>query len=117
MNSIVLFVFAMATDPNSSGQTSGGNPAISLLPIVLIFLIMYLLIFRPQAKRQKEHRQMLDNLQKGDEVVTAGGIYGSIVGTKKNDTVVILKIAENVKIEVARSSIAQKVQPEEPAKN
>ncbi len=117
MNSILLFVFAMASNPNSNGQASGGNPAISLLPIVMIFLIMYLLIFRPQAKRQKEHRAMLDNLQKGDEVVTAGGIYGQIVGTKRNDTVVILKIADNVKIDVTRSSIAQKAQPESSAKN
>jgi len=115
MNSIMLYIFAMA-GPAGSGAEGGGNPAVSLLPIVLIFLVMYLLIFRPQAKKQKEHRKMLDSLEKGDQVVTAGGIYGTIAGLKKNNTIVILKIADNVKIEIARSSVGQKVVPEEPAK-
>ena len=113
MNTIMLYIFAMA---GPSGAEGGGNPAVSLFPIILIFLIMYLLIFRPQAKKQKDHRKMLDSLEKGDQVVTAGGIYGTIAGLKKNNTIVILKIADNVKIEIARSSIGQKVLPEEPAK-
>ncbi|MBN2413433.1 preprotein translocase subunit YajC [candidate division KSB1 bacterium] len=116
MNTIMLFIFAMA-GPSGSGSEGGGNPVMSLFPIILIFLIMYLLIFRPQAKKQKEHRRMIDSLEKGDQIVTAGGIYGTIAGLKKNNTIVILKIADNVKIEIARSSIGQKVLPEEPAKN
>jgi len=116
MNSIIMFIIAMA-GPSGSGGEGGGNPAVSLFPIVLIFLIMYLLIFRPQAKKQKEHRRMIDSLDKGDHVITAGGIYGTIAGMKKNNTIIILKIADNVKIEITRSSIGQKVMPEKPSKN
>jgi preprotein translocase subunit YajC len=92
----------------------GANPLAMWMPIILIFVIMYFLILRPQAKRQKEHQKMLETLQKGDEVVTAGGIYGTIVGMKEKDTVVIVEVDKNVKLSVARSSIARKVvQPEE----
>lgn len=89
-----------------SGQPS--NPFVLWLPIILIFLIMYLLILRPQAKRQKQQQQMLKSLEKNDRVVTAGGIYGVIAGIKEKENIVILKVADNVKIEVARSSIARK---------
>ncbi|NOY61462.1 MAG: preprotein translocase subunit YajC [Calditrichaeota bacterium] len=91
----------------SSGQGTQGNPMGFFLPIILIFAIMYLLIFRPQAKKQKEHRRMLDDMQKGDRVVTAGGIYGTIAGIKEKEGIVILKIDNNVKIEITRSSIAR----------
>lgn len=84
---------------------SGGDAFMSLLPLILILVIMYLLILRPQAKKQKERQRMLDALQKGDEVLTAGGIYGKIVGFKDNEKVVVLKISDNVKVDVERSSI------------
>jgi preprotein translocase subunit YajC len=87
----------------------GANPLAMWMPIILIFVIMYFLILRPQAKRQKEHQKMLESLQKGDEVVTAGGIYGTIVGMKEKDTVVIVEVDKNVKLNVARSSISRKV--------
>jgi preprotein translocase subunit YajC len=77
--------------------------------MILIFVVMYFLMFRPQSKRQKEHRTMLDNLQKGDQVLTAGGVYGTIAGIKEKENIIILKISENVKIDVAKSSIAQKI--------
>ncbi len=93
---------------------SGGGTSSSLMmwaPIVLIFVIMYFLILRPQAKRQKEHQAMLSALQKGDDVVTAGGIYGTIVGVKEKEQSLIVKIADNVKVEIARSGIARKLTP------
>lgn len=93
---------------------SGANPmAGMLLPMIAIFAIMYFLVMRPQAKRQKEHQKMMESLQKGDNVVTAGGIYGTIVGTKDKDTVLILEVDKNVKLNVARSSIARKIVEEE----
>jgi preprotein translocase subunit YajC len=96
-------------------QTQGGGQGPSSLmmwmPIVLIFVIMYFLILRPQAKRQKEHQAMLNALQKGDDVVTAGGIYGTIVGVKEKEQTLIVKIADNVKVEIARSGIARKLTP------
>jgi preprotein translocase subunit YajC len=79
------------------------------LPIILIILIMYFLIFRPQAKRQKEHQKMLASIQKGDRIITVGGIYGTVVGIKEKENILIVKIAENVKIELARGSVARKL--------
>ncbi len=95
-------------------QSAGAGQPSSLMmwaPIVLIFVIMYFLILRPQAKRQKEHQAMLNALQKGDDVVTAGGIYGTIVGVKEKEQTLIVKIADNVKVEIARSGIARKLTP------
>jgi preprotein translocase subunit YajC len=96
-----------------SPQGQGANPIAMWLPIIMIFVIMYFLILRPQAKRQKEHQKMLESLQKGDEVVTAGGIYGTIVGMKEKDTIVIIEVDKNVKLNVARSGVARKIVPEE----
>ena len=94
-----------------SGQ--GANPLAMWMPIILIFVIMYFLILRPQAKRQKEQQKMLESLQKGDEVITAGGIYGTIVGMKEKEGIVIVEVDKNVKLNVSRSSIARKVVEEE----
>jgi preprotein translocase subunit YajC len=91
---------------NPSGQSA--NPFFMWLPIILIFTIMYLFILRPQAKRQREHQEMLKTLNKNDRVVTAGGIYGTIAGIKEKENIIILEIDKNVKIEVARSSISRK---------
>ncbi|NIA30326.1 MAG: preprotein translocase subunit YajC [Actinobacteria bacterium] len=101
---LFLSIIAMASSGSSDAK---GNPMGFFLPIILIFAIMYLLIFRPQAKKQKEHRKMLEVMQKGDRVVTAGGIYGTIAGIKEKEGIVILKIDNNVKIEITRSSIAR----------
>ena len=76
---------------------------VQLVPFFLIFVIFYLLLIRPQAKRQKEHQKMLTALKKGDEVLTQGGLYGVVVGTR--DDVIVLKIAENTKVEVAKQAI------------
>jgi len=74
-----------------------------ILPFLLIFLIFYFLVIRPQAKKQKETAKMLDSLKQGDRVVTTGGMFGTVVGIK--DNVAVLKIADQVKVEVARNAI------------
>jgi len=74
-----------------------------MLPIA-IFVIFYFLLIRPQQKSQKRHKELLSNLKKGDQVVTSGGIYGTIA--KLRGDVVLLQIADQVKIRVARSAIA-----------
>jgi preprotein translocase subunit YajC len=74
------------------------------LPLVLIFIVFYFLLIRPQQKKAKEHQSYLANLKKGDKVITGGGIHGAITGL--TDTVVTLEIAENVRIKVSRSAIA-----------
>jgi len=91
----------------SSGGGQGGNPLLGFLPLVLIIFVMYFLMIRPQAKKQKEHRAMLGKLEKGDKVLTAGGIVGTVAGIKENEGMLIVKIADNVKIEITRSSVAQ----------
>ena len=82
----------------------GPNPLVNLLPIILIFVIFYFLLIRPQKKQQDEHKKMIAALKKNDEVITAGGIHGTIVNVK--DHTVTLKVDDNVKVEVQKSSIA-----------
>jgi len=90
----------------SRGQ---GNTLMALLPFILIFVVIWLFMIRPQSKKQKQLQAMLASLQKGDKVVTIGGIHGSIAGFKESDDTVILKVADNTKIEVSRSAIAKKL--------
>ena len=76
----------------------------SLLPLALIFIVFYFLLIRPQQKKAKEHQAFLNNLKKGERVVTSGGIHGRITGL--TETTVTLEIADNVRIKVNRGSIA-----------
>ncbi|MFH1847640.1 MAG: preprotein translocase subunit YajC [Candidatus Omnitrophota bacterium] len=80
------------------------SPIANLLPILLIFGIFYFLLIRPQQKKQKEHQQLLQELQKNDEVITSGGIHGTITNVK--DATVTVKIDDNVKVELQKSSIS-----------
>ncbi len=77
----------------AAGGAAGQNQLLQLLPIVLMFVVLYFLMIRPQMKRAKEHKQMLENVQKGDEVITAGGILGKIV--KVSESYVVLEIAKD----------------------
>lgn len=97
---------AWAADGGAQAAPAGGGFLSMLLPIALMFGIMWLLIIRPQQKKAKEHQAMLNALQRGDEVVTSGGIYGKVVGLA--ESAISLEIANNVKIRVARSHIAGK---------
>ncbi|NOY82371.1 MAG: preprotein translocase subunit YajC [Kiritimatiellaeota bacterium] len=76
----------------------------SFMPMILIFVIMYLLLIRPQQKKAKEHRELVSQLKAGDAVVTNGGIHGT-VSTVKEKTI-MLKVADGVEIEVARAAVA-----------
>lgn len=80
------------------------NPIINLFPILLIFVIFYFMVIRPQKNKEKEHQGMLSKLNKNDDVVTSSGIHGTIVNVK--DKTVILRVDENVKIECERNCIA-----------
>ena len=94
---------AMAPGGAPGGGQGGGlmNTLILVVPMILIF---YFLLIRPQSKRAKEQQKYLDELKKGDDVITAGGVYGRIVGL--SDKVITLEIAEKVRIRVARSQIS-----------
>ncbi|MFH1504823.1 MAG: preprotein translocase subunit YajC [Candidatus Omnitrophota bacterium] len=76
----------------------------NFIPLIFIFLVFYFLIIRPQQKKQKEHKAMISNLKKNNEVVTVGGVHGVIVNIK--DKTFVLRVDENVKIEIDKSSVA-----------
>ena len=78
----------------------------SVLYFVLIAVIFYFFLIRPQSKKQKERQTMLDALQKGDSVVTLGGMHGKIVGFKSDDKIILLEIANNVKVYVDRTAVS-----------
>ena len=83
---------------------ASGNPLMNLMLVILIFIVFYFLLIRPQKKTQDEHKKMVAGLKKNDEVITAGGIHGTIVNVK--DHTVTLKVDDNVKVEVQKNSIA-----------
>ncbi len=97
---------AYAMGGPAGGGAAGGTGSVfsAMLPILLIFLVFYFLMIRPQQKRAREHRDFLDALQKGDEVITSGGIHGRVTGI--TDNVVTLEIAEKVRVKVQRANIA-----------
>lgn len=89
------------------GQLPGGGGAqgyLSFLPIVLIFVIFYFLLIRPQQKRAKEHRQLLGELKVGEYVLTSGGIYGRITGLREN--IITLEVSDKIRVKVNRGNIA-----------
>ena len=92
----------------SGSGTGGGGSLATWLPMwIAILAIMYFLIIRPQKKKQRDTDTMLKSIKKGDRVLTIGGIYGIISNIREKDNILILKIADNVRIEVSRNSIAQ----------
>ena len=101
---MLSIVFAMSAPP---GGGSGGSGMWQFLPFVLILVVMYFFLIRPQQKKQRRHQEMLDGLRKSDKVVTVGGIHGTIVGIDERDKTLILKVADTVKLKVARSSVAR----------
>ena len=93
---------AFAQTPAAGG---GESSLFSLLPLVLMFVVLYFIMIRPQMKRQKEHKAMVETLAKGDEVVTGGGILGRV--SKLGDTYLSIEVANGVELQVQRSSVVQ----------
>lgn len=94
---------AFAQAPAATGSTE--SSLLSMLPLVLMFVVLYFVMIRPQMKRQKEHRAMIDALAKGDEVVTAGGLLGRV--SKMGDSYLHVEVAQGVELQVQRSSVVQ----------
>jgi len=91
------------TAPAAGGDMS--SSLMSMLPLVLMFVVLYFVMIRPQMKKQKEHKAMIDALAKGDEVVAGGGILGKVA--KINDNTVSLEVAAGVEIQIQRSAVVQ----------
>jgi len=92
--------------PTLAFAANGGSPQgglISFVPLILIFVVFYFLLIRPQQKKAKTHQTFLANMQKGDNVVTSGGLHGTITGL--TDRIVTLEIADKVRVKVSRASI------------
>ena len=88
----------------------------SLVPLILVFLIMYFLLIRPQQKKLKEHQAMVAALRRGDQVVTGGGLLGRVTRVKDNENEVEVEIAPGVNVRVIRSTITSVISKTEPAK-
>ena len=102
-----MFELAFGQTPAKQAGTPQGNPIIGLLPIILIFVVLYFLMILPQQRRQKKHMEMITSLKKGDRIVTSSGIFGIITNVKEQSFMV--KIAENVEIELDKGSISHKI--------
>ena len=95
------FQYILAADPQQGTSPFGSM----LFPMVLMFVMMYFIMIRPQQKKAKEQRDMLDNLKIGDEIITAGGIHGIVAN--KSDRTVTVKVHDGVKIKFEKSSVTQ----------
>ena len=93
------------TVPAAAAGGDMQSSIMSMLPLVLMFVVLYFVMIRPQMKKQKEHRAMIDALAKGDEVATVGGVLGKV--SKLTDSYVSLEVATGVELQVQRSAVVQ----------
>jgi preprotein translocase subunit YajC len=104
-----VHLFYAVIVPAFSAPPQNGKAASpwSMMPLFLAFLaIFYFLMWRPQAKRQKEHKAMLSALKKGDRIVTTGGLHATVLNVKEDRGVIVATISEGVKVEISRGSVA-----------
>ena len=106
-------MFATPAYAQAAGGGGAAGGLVSLVPILLIFVIMYMLMIRPQQKKMKAHKAMVDALRRGDQVVTSGGLIGKVV--KVSDNEVEVELAPNVKVRVGRGTSSQVISKTEPA--
>lgn len=100
-------VYAMGQGGALGGQQAGGFS--SFIPLILMFVIFYFLLIRPQQKKAKEHREMISNIKTGDRVVTSGGIHGRV--TAVGETTMTLEIADKVRVKLTRGNVSTLVSP------
>ena len=98
----------------AAGGAPGGFDMISLMPLVLIFVVFYFLLIRPQQKKMKAHREMIGALKRGDKVLTSGGIMGTIVKVEEDGTLLV-EIAKDVRVRIARGTISDVLTKPQPA--
>lgn len=96
---------AFAQTPGAGGS----DFLVSMLPLILIFVVFYFLLIRPQQQKMKAHKAMISAVKRGDKVLTAGGIFGTVTKVEDADDVVVVEIAKEVRVRVARSTISDLV--------
>ena len=99
----------------AAGSASGSDFLLQMLPLVAIFVVFYFLLIRPQQKRAKQHREMVASVQRGDEVITAGGLKGKVAKVI-DDNEILLEIADGVKVTQMRQTISDVLNKTEPRK-
>ena len=103
-----MFISSAFAQTAPAAASAGGDmqsSLMSMLPLLLMFVVLYFVMIRPQMKKQKEHRAMIDALAKGDEVVTVGGMLGKV--TKLNDNSLSLEVANGVEVQIQRNAVVQ----------
>ena len=100
-----VFVEFQVAAPAAAGGSDMMSSLTGMLPLVLMFVVLYFVMIRPQMKKQKEHRSMIEALAKGDEVATAGGLLGKV--TKLGDSYLTLELAAGIEVQLQRSAIVQ----------
>jgi preprotein translocase subunit YajC len=104
---------AWAMGGQGSGGANGGGGLTAFVPLILMFVIFYFLLIRPQQKKSKAHKEMLANINKGDTIVTQGGLMGKVTGVTNEYRT--LEIAEKIRVKIARGFISAKLTPGQPA--
>ena len=104
-----MFDLAYAMGQGGAAPEGGAGGFASFIPLILMFVIFYFLLIRPQQKRTKEHREMIANLKKGDRIQTSGGLHGRITGL--DDATLTVEIADKVRVKVARGNVAAILRP------
>lgn len=103
---MIDIAYAMGQGGAAGGQGAAGFSG--FIPLILMFVIFYFLLIRPQQKKAKEHREMISRLKKGDLIITSGGLHGRITGV--SDTTATVEIADKVRVKIARSNVSQVIQ-------
>ena len=103
--------YAMGGMGGATGSGGSGGFA-SFIPLILMFVIFYFLLIRPQQKKTKEHRQMVDNLKTGDRIITSGGLHGRVTGV--SESALTVEIAEKVRVKINRASVTALLQTTPP---
>lgn len=119
MKNSISLIFAMlimsSCAPPGSGGESSGSAIASFIPFILIFVLFYFLILRPQQKQNRQRQEMLKNVKRGDRVLSSGGIYGKVVNVNENDLTV--EIAKGINVQMTRSGISSIVNQEKDSSN
>ncbi len=103
---MISIAYAMGQGGEAAGQGAGGFSG--FIPLILMFVIFYFLLIRPQQKKTKQHREMISDLKKGDRIITSGGIHGRITGI--DETTLTVEISDRVRVKVARSNVGAKIE-------
>ena len=110
---MISIAYAMGQGGAAGGQGAGGFSG--FIPLILMFVIFYFLLIRPQQKKTKEHSEMISRLKKGDRIITSGGLHGRITGV--SDTTATVEIADKVRVKIARSNVSHVIQSSSPAQS